>query len=135
MVRSTSESPARAGSVNVFAVTLADRSRNSLEGSTPGRSPLQPAKVRSRSLRWPSSWLPRVGKLAGMDGNRTHPGRLSSAPQTVLKTAGLPSTDVRQGAHTFSYARSQSVIVRDGPQPSAGLAVILAVVDRSDGPA
>ena len=23
-----------------------------------------------------------------MDGNRTHPGRLSSAPQTVLKTAG-----------------------------------------------
>src|SRR6266481_1826797 len=29
-----------------------------------------------------------AGKLAGMDGNRTHPGRLSSAPQTVLKTAG-----------------------------------------------
>jgi hypothetical protein len=27
-------------------------------------------------------------KVAGMDGNRTHPGRLSSAPQTVLKTAG-----------------------------------------------
>ena len=25
--------------------------------------------------------------LAGMDGNRTHPGRLNSAPQTVLKTA------------------------------------------------
>src|SRR6202022_4153718 len=25
--------------------------------------------------------------VAGMDGNRTHPGRLSSAPQTVLKTA------------------------------------------------
>ncbi len=28
---------------------------------------------------------------AGMDGNRTHPGRLSSAPQTVLKTAGSTS--------------------------------------------
>src|SRR3989441_13193160 len=26
-------------------------------------------------------------ELAGMDGNRTHPGRLNSAPQTVLKTA------------------------------------------------
>src|SRR6267143_2894998 len=25
--------------------------------------------------------------MAGMDGNRTHPGRLNSAPQTVLKTA------------------------------------------------
>jgi len=31
-----------------------------------------------------------------MDGNRTHPGRLSSAPQTVLKTAGLASTTVRK---------------------------------------
>jgi len=28
-------------------------------------------------------------KLAGMDGNRSHPGRLSSAPQTVLKTHGV----------------------------------------------
>jgi hypothetical protein len=27
-------------------------------------------------------------KLAGMDGNRTHLGRLCTAPQTVLKTAG-----------------------------------------------
>ncbi len=26
--------------------------------------------------------------VAGMDGNRTHQGRLSTAPQTVLKTAG-----------------------------------------------
>ena len=25
----------------------------------------------------------------GMDRNRTHPGRLNSAPQTVLKTTGL----------------------------------------------
>ena len=37
---------------------------------------------------WLSSWLSFRPILAGMDGNRTHPGRLSSAPQTVLKTAG-----------------------------------------------
>jgi len=35
-----------------------------------------------------ASAAPGEQKLAGMDGNRTHPGRLSSAPQTVLKTAG-----------------------------------------------
>ena len=38
-----------------------------------------------------SNQLPMVSfrqELAGMDENRTHPGRLSSAPQTVLKTAG-----------------------------------------------
>jgi hypothetical protein len=29
-----------------------------------------------------------TGSMAGMDENRTHPGRLNSAPQTVLKTAG-----------------------------------------------
>ncbi len=33
-----------------------------------------------------SPWLSQERKLAGMDGNRTHPGRLNSAPQTVLKT-------------------------------------------------
>jgi len=33
-----------------------------------------------------------------MDGNRTHPGRLSSAPQTVLKTAGWASLDIRRDA-------------------------------------
>jgi len=101
MVRSTSESPAKAGSVNVFAVTLADRSRNSLEGFPPGRSPLQPAKVRIRSLQLPAYWLPRVGNLAGMDGNRTHPGRLNSAPQTVLKTAGLASAKVHRRPSLF----------------------------------
>ena len=36
---------------------------------------------------WLSTWLSWRRNLAGMDGNRTHPGRLSSAPQTVLKTA------------------------------------------------
>jgi hypothetical protein len=45
---------------------------------------------------WLSSWLSRRRNLAGMDGNRTHPGRLNSAPQTVLKTAFLPSAIVRQ---------------------------------------
>ena len=32
----------------------------------------------------------RRARLAGMDGNRTHLGRLSTAPQTVLKTAATP---------------------------------------------
>ena len=35
-------------------------------------------------------------ELGGMDGNRTHPGRLSSAPQTVLRTAGLVSATVQR---------------------------------------
>src|SRR6266852_6789572 len=34
------------------------------------------------------TWLSQPRNLAGMDGNRTHPGRLNSAPQTVLKTGG-----------------------------------------------
>ena len=33
-----------------------------------------------------------AARLAGMDGNRTHPGRLNSAPQTVLKTAESTSS-------------------------------------------
>src|SRR5262249_17776615 len=36
--------------------------------------------------------------LAGMDGNRTHLGRLSTAPQTVLKTAGGTSPRTSPGA-------------------------------------
>jgi hypothetical protein len=43
-----------------------------------------------------SSWLSFDQDLAGMDGNRTHPGRLSSAPHTVLKTAFLSSVSVHQ---------------------------------------
>jgi len=39
--------------------------------------------------------------MAGMDGNRTHPGRLSSAKQTVLKTAGFASTTVHQCSLEF----------------------------------
>src|SRR6266481_8820895 len=74
----------------------------------------------------------RLGaKVAGMDGNRTHPGRLSSAPQTVLKTAGLRSTDVRQRPQQFSRMRRQSMNVRIHPPLSAALAVFLAVSDPS----
>src|SRR5258708_7526560 len=54
-----------------------------------GRATLSCANGLENRLRfWLSSWLSSPGNLAGMDGNRTHPGRLSSAPQTVLKTAG-----------------------------------------------
>src|SRR5229473_175312 len=63
--------------------------------------------------------------MAGMDGNRTHPGRLSSAPQTVLKTAGLASGIVHQGPLQFNHWRRQSPTVHSRPQSSASLAVIL----------
>ncbi len=69
--------------------------------------------------------------LAGMDGNQTHPGRLISAPQTVLKTAGLRSTDVRQRPQQFSRMRRQSMNVRIHPPLSAALVVFLAVSDPS----
>src|SRR5713226_2742287 len=52
-----------------------------------------------------------AGKLAGMDGNRTHPGRLSSAPQTVLKTAGLASAAVHRRPRQLSRKRRQSMNV------------------------
>jgi hypothetical protein len=54
------------------------------------------AGVRLNPLLWLSTWLSSQPKLAGMDGNRTHPGRLNSAPQTVLKTAFLTSARVHQ---------------------------------------
>ena len=65
--------------------------------------------------------------MAGMDENRTHPGRLNSAPQTVLKTAAPGSTLIRQRPHQFSRERPLSVIVRIRPQSCALLAVFLAV--------
>jgi hypothetical protein len=79
---------------------------------------------------WLSSWpslQPNRLKMAGMDGNRTHPGRLSSAPQTVLKTAGLTSATVHQHPSTFDRLSHESAVVHPRPQLSAGLAVILAV--------
>ena len=45
--------------------------------------------------------------MAGMDGNRTHPGRLNSAPQTVLKTAGGTSPHTSPAAARL--ARSYEV--------------------------
>src|SRR5579859_2227072 len=66
--------------------------------------------------------------LAGMDGNRTHPGRLSSAPQTVLKTAGAASMPVHRCPREFSHQRRQSTIVRGRLLAFALKAVVLAVV-------
>jgi hypothetical protein len=43
----------------------------------------------------PVEWLSETAKLAGMDGNRTHPGRLNSAPQTVLKTVVVTSASLQ----------------------------------------
>ena len=54
--------------------------------------------------------------VAGMDGNRTHPGRLSSAAQTVLKTAGRGSMTIHKSSHKFSRMHSFSVIVRHRPR-------------------
>ena len=39
--------------------------------------------------------LSEASIVAGIDENRTHPGRLNSAPQTVLKTAFLASANVQ----------------------------------------
>ena len=73
-------------------------------------------------------------KLAGMDGNRTHPGRLNSAPQTVLKNADYVSTSVRLHPLEFDRQLAYSTVLRARPLMSASLAVILAVglaVNRS----
>src|SRR3979409_170658 len=70
--------------------------------------------------------------MAGMDGNRTHPGRLNSAPQTVLKTAGLASTAVHQRPSQFDSWLAHSMVVRGRLQMSSTLAVNLAVMtDRA----
>ena len=68
--------------------------------------------------------------LAGMDGNRTHPGRLSSAPQTVLKTAELTCGDVHRRPRTFRLLAYESARFHYPPQPSAPLAVFLAVTGQ-----
>ncbi len=62
-----------------------------------------------------------------MDGNRTHPGRLSSAPQTVLKTVGPASTTVHRSPSSFEPEGQDSRAIRHRPRPSADLAVMLAV--------
>ena len=93
--------------------------------------PTLSGKVRRRPPLWLSTWLSSPRKVAGMDGNRTHPGRLSSAPQTVLKTAGLTSGPVHKRSLQFMRKRLHSTIVGSGPPMSAGLAVYLAVSDPS----
>src|SRR5579872_4314568 len=65
--------------------------------------------------------------LAGMDGNRTHAGRVIGAPQTVLKTAGLASADGFSRPIQFDLPRRQSAMVQACPSPSACVAVTLAV--------
>jgi len=62
-----------------------------------------------------------------MDENRTHQGRLNSAPQTVLKNAVLPSTYVHTGPPRIDRAPEDSRIVRLCPPVSVELAVFLAV--------
>src|ERR1700704_130644 len=69
--------------------------------------------------------------VAGMDRNRTHPGRLSSAPQTVLKAAVLASTSVHERPLVFDRQPAYSVIFRLRPQSPATLAVNLAVSTRT----
>ena len=66
--------------------------------------------------------------LVGMYGNRTHSGRLNSAPQTVLKTAGPASVNVRRRLLMIGFQVRQSVDVRRRLLSSAVLAVILAVI-------
>ena len=68
--------------------------------------------------------------MAGMDGNRTHPGRLSSAPQTVLKTAFLVSANVRRGPSQIETHETRSTELRALPPRFTKLAVTLAVRTR-----
>jgi hypothetical protein len=68
--------------------------------------------------------------LAGMDGNRTHPGRLNSAPQTVLKTALLTSVGVHRRAPKIESGVLPSVDGCGRPPLCGSLAVYLAVSAR-----
>jgi hypothetical protein len=72
---------------------------------------------------WLPAWLSRPPKGAGMEGNRTHPGRLSSAPQTVLKTAALAPRAPGYRGLRFDPKQVLSAIVRPRPLTSVGLAV------------
>src|SRR5207248_9521797 len=65
-----------------------------------------------RPLLWLSAWLSQRPNLAGMDGNRTHPGRLNSAPQTVLKTAEDTSPRSSPALRASILAVSRQTVVR-----------------------
>ena len=69
-----------------------------------------------------------------MDGNRTHPGRLNSAPQTVLKTAFLTSIDVRRRPLPIEFSEAMSAGVRTRAPVCTKLAVSLAVRSRASQP-
>jgi hypothetical protein len=80
--------------------------------------------------------MPYVGHsiAAGCDGTEVVPigsGRLNSAPQTVLKTAGMASSDVDRGPLQFDFAPADSMTVSRCPLVSTRLAVFLAVNNRS----
>src|SRR5229473_8183501 len=107
--------------------------RRRLAHSQAIRTPVS-TQARLYPLLWLSFWLSFRQNLAGMDGNRTHPGRLSSAPQTVLKTAGVPSITVPSSPLPFSRKYRLSTILRCRTPTSADLAVILAVMKLLDGP-
>jgi len=66
-----------------------------------------------------SSWLSFHRIVAGIYENRTHPGRLNSTPQTVLKTAGLACTTVPQRPPEFDRWRGHSAVIRLLPHLSA----------------
>lgn len=69
----------------------------------------------------------RAAVWPGWIENRTHPGRLRSDLQTVLKTAGLTSASVRQRSPRFRNGQHDSMLVRPRPLSTSDLAVILAV--------
>jgi hypothetical protein len=64
--------------------------------------------------KWPGKVVnvKLVSVLAGMDGNRTHPGRLNSAPQTVLKTAFPSSATVQECPRKMEIKELGSTDVR-----------------------
>ena len=116
-------------------VTFAGCRKSTAFGQPAGwhvRRPRKYARLRQCLPLWLSCWLSRPRNLAGMDGNRTHPGRLSSAPQTVLKTAGLASAAVRRRPLEFGRRGSESMTVLVRPQSAVVSAVSLAVVGASE---
>ena len=78
------------------------------------------------------TWAVRRPKLAGMDENRTHPGRLNSAPQTVLKTVFLSSNNVGRHSPSMEIVLQESSDVRRCPLAFTRLAVILAVTNAGN---
>ena len=87
----------------------------------------KPSAVDPIAWLWLSAWLSQPRNSAGMDGNRTHPGRLSSAPQTVLNTAFLTPANVQRRSPRMKSHRLRSADVRKRLPMSDRMAVSLAV--------